>query len=351
MLEKVTGEIGSSGWGRAEHLKKTSEVILMIRAYKTRNEITMETSSLDEEDLWIDLVNPTEDEILEISSRFGIKTEYLMAPLDYDESSRIETVSQLILILVNIPKMEHKEMPVMYNTVPLGIVITDGMVITVSLEENQLIEELLKTKSKIDTGNRMHFVLQLLYNNAMLFLRYLKDIDKMSTGIEQNVRKSLRNEELIKLLNLEKSLVYFSTSLRSNEFVLERFRRHYLRHVREERSMISVGVLKQDEDDMDFLEDVIIENKQAIDMADIYSNILGNTMDAFATIISNNLNIVMKFLAIVTVVLAIPAIVTSFYGMNVPLPYQRFPLTYLGIVVLSCLMMIALAILINKKRS
>lgn len=321
-----------------------------MKVYRTSNGRIVEESSLEGKNLWIELVNPSEEEINLVSSQFDIRIDFLKASLDYDESSRIEVENQQILILVNMPIVEHEEMPVMFNTVPLGMIITEEMLVTVSLEENQLAHDFIKSHPEYNTDNRTRLALELLYNIARLFLKYLKDIDKRSVEIEQGVKKSLRNEELIKLLNLEKSLVYFTTSLRSNEFVLERFRRFYLKRARDKEVKLTKEILDINEEDEEFLEDVIVENKQAIDMADIYSNILGNTMDAFATIISNNLNIVMKFLAIITLVLAIPTIVTSYYGMNIALPYQKSPLAYLGIIVISCIVMVIVAYILIKKK-
>lgn len=321
-----------------------------MKVYRTSNGRIVEESSLEEKDLWIELVNPTEEEIKLVGSRFDIRVDFLKASLDYDESSRLEVENQQILILVNMPIVEHEEMPVMFNTVPLGMIITEDMFVTVSLEENQLTRDFIKSHPEYNTESRTRLALELLYNIARLFLKYLKDIDKRSVEIEQGVKKSLRNEELIKLLNLEKSLVYFTTSLRSNEFVLERFKRFYLKRARDKEVKLTKEILDINEEDEEFLEDVIVENKQAIDMADVYSNILGNTMDAFATIISNNLNIVMKFLAIITLVLAIPSIITSYYGMNIALPYQKSPLAYLGIIVISCIVMVIVAYILIKKK-
>jgi len=345
MLTILTGlEIGSC------LCVKQLEVRPVMKVYKTRNGRILEESSLEEENLWIELVNPTEEEISLVSDKFGIRIEFLKASLDYDESSRIDIDDQQILILVNMPIVEHEELPVMYNTVPFGIIITEEMLVTVSLEESQLTLDLIRSHPDYNTNNRTRLALELLYNIARLFLKYLKDIDKRSVEIEQGVKKSLRNEELIKLLNLEKSLVYFTTSLKSNEFVLERFKRFYLKRARDKEVKLTKEILEINDEDEEFLEDVIIENKQAIDMADVYSNILGNTMDAFATIISNNLNIVMKFLAIITLVLAIPSIITSYYGMNIALPYQKSPLAYLGIIVISCIVMVIVAYILIKKK-
>lgn len=321
-----------------------------MKLYKTINGRMMEVSSLEEENLWIDLVGPTEEEIKLVGSRFDIRNDFLKASLDYDESSRIDVDNQQILILANMPTVEHEEMPVMFNTVPIGIIITEDTFVTVSLEENQLTRDLIRVHPEYNTDKRTRLALELLYSIARLFLKYLKDIDKRSVEIEQGVKKSLRNEELVKLLNLEKSLVYFTTSLRSNEFVLERFKRFYLKRARDKEAILTKEILDLNEEDEEFLEDVIVENKQAIDMADVYSNILGNTMDAFATIISNNLNIVMKFLAIITLVLAIPSIITSYYGMNIALPFQTSPFAHVGIFLLSCIVMVIVAYILIKKK-
>jgi len=322
----------------------------MIKVYKTYNGTILEMNSMEEKNLWIDIVDPSEQEMLEISNKFGIDMDFLLAPLDYEERPRIEAYDGQVLILINMPHIATQESPVVYNTIPLGIIVTEAVIITVSLERSFLIEQIQKTKAAPMTQKRTRFVLQLLYNNARLFLKYLKEIDKKSTEIEQFLHKSLKNEELIMLLNLEKSLVYFTTSLRSNEVVLEKLLRTYLRKVHDEESEITVKVLKKYEEDEDLLEDVITENKQAIDMGDIYTNILSGTMDAFASIISNNLNMVMKFLASITIVMAIPTIITSFYGMNVLLPFQGSTFAYIGIIIMTlCLMAVGAFLIIKGK--
>lgn len=321
----------------------------MLKFYKTINNVIQEMTSMDGQNLWIDLVNPTESELQSICERFNIDIDMLRAPLDYEERPRIEAYDDQVLILISMPNLADQS-PVIYDTIPLGIVVTEQVIVTVSLKESLLINQFLKTKNAPVTQKRTRFVLQMLYNNAKLFLSNLKEIDKKSTEIEQCLHKSSRNEELINLLNLGKSLVYFTTALRSNEIVFEKLLRTYLRKVHDEESEITVRVLKKYEEDEDLLEDVITENKQAIDMADIYTNILNGTMDAFASIISNNLNIVMKFLAIITIVMAVPTIITSFFGMNVPLPYQNAPYAYVGIILLTLLMMIVGALFITKKK-
>jgi len=325
----------------------------MLKIYKTIGNTLKRINSMDDQNLWIDAINPTEREMQELCTRYNLDIDLLKAPLDEEERPRIEAYDDQVLILIGMPNMPETDSgptPVLYNTIPLGIVITEQIIITVSLTENMLIKQIIKMKNPPVTNKRTRFVLQLLYNNARLFLGCLKEIDKKSTEIEQYLHKSSKNVELINLLNLEKSLVYFTTALRSNESVFEKLLRTYLRKIHDEESQVTVRILKKYEEDEELLEDVITENKQAIDMADIYTNILGGTMDAFASIISNNLNIVMKFLAIITIVMAVPTIITSFFGMNVPLPYQNSPFSYLGIIGGTIVLMAAGAFLITKKK-
>src|SRR5690554_5102807 len=183
-----------------------------------------------------------------------------------------------------------------------------------------------------------------------LYLKYLKEIEKKSAVIEDYLNKSLKNEELIKLLNLEHSLVYFSTALRSNQAVMEKIFSSHVSKVKNEKNLLTQKLLEYSEENEDKLKELIIENKQAIALIDIYTNILSNTMDAFASIISNNLNIVMKFLTIVTISLAMPAIVTSFYGMNLSLPLQDRPFAFIGVILLSIVLMVVVTFTVNRKR-
>ncbi len=322
----------------------------MLKIYKTVENALIEVDSLQEQNLWIDVTSPTEQELQLLCERFHTDIDLLKAPLDEEERPRIEAYDDQVLVLISMPDLSPDPSQITYTAIPLGIVITEQVIITVALKKSMLIEQFIKTKSAPVTQKRTRFVLQLLYGNARLFLSCLKEIDKKSTLIEQHLHKSSKNEELINLLNLEKSLVYFTTALRSNEGVFEKLLRTYLKKIHDEESQVTVKVLKKYEEDEDLLEDVITENKQAIDMADIYANILGGTMDAFASIISNNLNIVMKFLAILTLVMAVPTIVTSFYGMNVALPYQNHPYAYVGVILLSVVVMIIGVLIIGRKR-
>lgn len=274
---------------------------------------------------WIALTNPTAAEILEVSARYEIDIDDLKAPLDEEERSRIEMEDNYTLILVDIPIIEERNEKDWYGTIPMGIIMREDIMITVCLMETPILTAFMEGRVRgFNTYWKTRFILQILYKNASWYLHYLRIIDKKSEEVETRLNKSSKNEELIEVLELEKSLVYFTTSLRSNEVVLEKL-------LRSEK-------IKKYPEDEELLEDVIIENKQAIEMANIYSGILSGTRDAFASIISNNQNTMMKFLASVTIVMSIPTIVASFYGMNVNLagmPFAGSPYGFGGVVLFS----------------
>jgi len=278
----------------------------MIEIFKSVNNQIVQTSTFDE-GVWVNLVKPSEEEIEKVRSALNVDIDFLKAALDEEERARIESDNGQTLIIVDMPVVEKEGKMNVYTTIPLGIILIKHIIITVCLKEDTLLKDFMSNKVKaFFTQYKTRFVLQILHKNATRYLQFLKHIDKTSTRIEQDLHKSMKNKELIQMLKLEKSLVYFSTALKSNEVVLEKLMKY--EHI------------KNYPEDTDLLEDVIIENKQAIEMANIYSNILTGTMDAFASIISNNLNIVMKFLTSVTIVMAIPTMISSFFGMNVDLP-------------------------------
>ena len=237
----------------------------------------------------------------------------MRAPLDEEESARIDYEDGVNTIIVDIPHIVPTNDGFSYETIPLGVFLTPENIITVCLEETALAEDFWSNRVRdFDTAKKTRFLLQLLYRNATKYLRYLRMIDKASDRLENRLHKSMRNRELIQMLRLSKSLVYFSTSLKANEVILEKIMRSH-------------NILKYEEDS-DLLEDVIIENKQAIEMAGIYMEILSGTMDAFASLVSNNLNIVTKFLASMTIVMAIPSIFSGFWGMNfASMPFLNNP--------------------------
>lgn len=311
----------------------------MVRIFKTIDGSIHEIQE-PQEGCWIALTNPTATEIFEISERFQIEVDDLRAPLDEEERSRIEVEDTYTLILVDVPTIEERNDKDWYGTIPLGVIVTDKMIFTICLEDTQVLTRFMEGRVRnFFTYMKTRFILQILYRNASMYLRYLRIIDKKSEQVEEKLHMSTRNQELIELLELEKSLVYFTTSLRSNEVVLEK--------------LLKNDSIKKYPEDTELLEDVIIENKQAIEMANIYSGILSGTMDAFASVISNNLNIVMKVLAIITIVMSIPTIVFSAYGMNVNMdgmPFAGSVWGFLGIILFSVVLSIIAALILSKKR-
>jgi magnesium transporter len=319
---------------------------------------------------WISATNPTETEISRLEHELSVDRDFLRAALDEEETSRVESEDGQTLIVIDYPVMERTEPfeiggkagdpentakhskpkrrkikrksrheasedeSFSYYTLPMSIIHTPKNVITVSLGHNPITDDFSRGVVKgIKTQYRTQFIFFLLLRVAGKYLQYLKQIDKLSAYVESTLHKSMKNKELIQLLGLEKSLVYFSTSLKSTATVLEKLQRG--------------RYIKLYEEDQDLLDDVLIEVKQAIEMSGIYSNILSGTMDAFASIISNNLNIVMKMLTIITIVMAVPTMVFSFYGMNtkdLPMPY-----TWVALVVSAALAILA-AIILSKSK-
>ena len=288
---------------------------------------------------WINMIAPTSEEIKTVCKEVKISEEFIRYPLDAEEKARIDIEEDegTILFIVDIPILEKEGNTEIYTTMPLGmLVVRDEYFITVSLRKNKLVENLEKRMLKeITTYKKSRLILQMFYANSAMFLKLLKQINKETEIAESVLKKSMRNKELLKLLNLEKSLVYFTTSLKSNELVMEKTMRG--------------KIIKLYEEDEDILEDAIIENKQAIEMSQIYSNILNGTMDAYASIISNNLNGVMKFLTAITIVIAVPTLIASYWGMNVPVPLQENPHGFVIIVGVSCVLGILAFIWLKKK--
>lgn len=318
----------------------------MIKIYKSHNDIlekkhfsiseTLEVEKLTEKNTWIHLLNPTEEEIKVVTNSFDIPEEHVRAALDEEEKARLEIDDDIILLIIDVP-MHDENNRCSFSTSPLGIILLGDHIITVSTVKLALIEEFIQGRIKsFFTFKKTRFILQLLFRNSTYFLLYLKQIGRISDNIERQLKNSMRNQELMLLLELEKSLVYFTTSLKSNEAVLER--------------MMRTEIVKRYPDDLELLEDVIIETKQAIEMANIYSSILSGTRDAFSSVISNNLNVVMKKLTSITVVFAIPTVVSGLWGMNVGgIPFAHNPYGFLFVLsVAICFGMLISWILFKK---
>ena len=286
---------------------------------------------------WISLVNPTEEEIKTVCDNLKIEDEFIKYPLDYEEQARIDIEDDMTLFVIDVPVMEENNGEKTYATMPLGlIVVRDEYFISVSLRKNRVIDSFEKGKVKgTYTYKKTRFLLQILYLNASYFLIDLKKINREVESTVQILKESMKNKELIQLLNLENSLVYITTSLKANELVMEKTGRG--------------KILKSYEEDDDILEDAIIENRQAMEMGKIYSDILSGTMDAYASIISNNLNVVMKLMTSITLVLSIPTLIASIWGMNVELPFATNPYGFAIIAGMS-IVLSTLALIWLKKR-
>ena len=308
----------------------------MLRIFKTVNDLLVPQDAPGS-DCWINLYMPTEAELTKVSEATGIPWDFLSDPLDADERARIEADDDILLIVVQAPIHNDANDRVPYQTIPIGIIITPNAVVTVCRSSQDLVSQLLTIRPKnISTAQRMGFALNILQRTATHYLQALKELNRMTNEAEQQLYKAMRNKELIDLLTINKSLVYFVTSLETNEMTMNR-----LLHSR----LISLS-----EEETDLLEDAITENRQAIGMATVYSSILSGMSDAFASIISNNMNTVMKMLTGVTIILMIPNIITSAYGMNINLPFAESPFAFMSIVALTLVLSVLVWTLFIKKR-
>jgi magnesium transporter len=286
----------------------------MITIYKNQG-ASLETLSSPVSGCWIKLIDPSPAEIACLTD-LVVPQDYLTYPLDLDERSRLERENGDLLIILRIPYFQGETSDIPYTTIPLGIILSGSFIITVCKLENEVLQDFLSGRLKdLSTGKRNRFILRILFYTAMKYQTHLRKITKMVDILEDRLQLSTRNKEVLELLKYQKSLTYFATALRSNELMMERLQRSQLFH--------------QFPDDEDLLEDVLTENQQAIEMTNITNNNLSQMMDAFASIISNNLNVVMKVLASITIILSLPTMIASFYGMNVDLPFQHEPFAFL----------------------
>ena len=289
---------------------------------------------------WVALTNPSQDELDRVKAVTKIDMDALKAALDEEERSRIEAEDEYQMVIADIPVIEEDEDTVSYFTIPMSVIITDNYVVTVCLRETPILTAFMHGRVKnFYTRMKTRFIFQILYRNASLFLQYRRSIERRSEIIEKKLGENATNDEIIQLLELEKSLLYFTTSLKSNEIVLEK--------------LLKTDAIKKYPEDTDLLEDVIIENKQAIEMAGIYTGILSDTRDAFASVSSNNLNNVMRFLAVVTIVMSIPTMIFSAYGMNLNqkgMPFADSPWGFAIIIGLCIVVSMAIALLFSKKK-
>jgi len=280
----------------------------MITILQTQNEKLVPIEKVAD-GAWVNVIDPNKEEIETLRS-WGVPEDFITYPLDLDERSRTEKDDGFTLILVRIPYFQSWDEDIPYIAIPLGIIFSDTIIITICRYENDLINSIIKKNGKyFSTLKRNRLILQIMLANANHFLSYLRNIQKIIDQTEDELQRSIRNKEVLELLKYQKCLEYFSTALRSNEIMFERLQRN---------KFFTIFP-----DDLDLLEDVIIENQQAIEMTGIAGNLLSQMMDAYASIIQNNQNAIFKIMTAWTIILSLPSIVSGFFGMNVRLPFEN----------------------------
>ena len=280
----------------------------MIKYFKSDEQKKIQPLEQFEEKCWIDLINPTDDEIEDVALVSGIPEETLKAALDEEETARIERDDGYFMCLIDTPTITDTDEGDTYETIPMALIQTDKCIATVSLRGNPVLGDFISGRASVDTGNPIFFMLTFMLGNAKRFLSNLRQIDKKSLRVQAELHRSMKNKELIQMLALENSLVYFSTSLSSNTRVYKK--------------MEKLPEIVENEDCQDLYDDVLVETSQAVEMCNIYRDILSGTMDAYASVISNNLNVVMKLLAVITLIISVPTLIASLWGMNVGVPFQ-----------------------------
>jgi magnesium transporter len=312
----------------------------MVSIYKTyfKSDEIVKLENI-ENGCWINMVNPTEEEMDYVSENAHVMKPFLKYPLDPEERARIDVEDNQKLIIIEVPYVTEDLKSLTFETIPLGILVTDNFIITICRIEYSAIQSFLEQNRRtFFSFKKTRFTLQILFKIVGEFLKYLRHIDKKTDDLEASLHKSMRNKELFRLLSMEKSLVYFTHALKSNEIVMDK--------------LLKGKYLKMYEEDQDLLEDVIIENKQALDMAKVYSSTLSVMMSAFASIISNNLNIVMKVLTSITIVMAIPTLIASFLGMNVNMPFNLGSenLAFMYVIIASLTITLVVIFILKKRR-
>ncbi len=295
------------------------------------------------ENVWINITPPHQiDELKELSNRFDIPLDFLTDPLDIEERARYEREDHIRLIVISIPFKDTDEVHnnSYYRTIPLGIVITPTNVITISAKENNVISKFIDNRVKnFNPSNAPHFVLKILEHTALWYLEYLRRLNHKRNALEKELYNSSRNKELEELLKIEKSLVYFLNSLKADELLLMKMKR------------LDLLRIKDNEDYLDYFEDIIIDYSQGLDMANVHTNILGGIMDTYSTIISNNFNMFIRRLTYITIILEVPMLVASFYGMNVTLPFSEYKFIFIILLSVSLTLGIALVFFVTKRKT
>lgn len=310
----------------------------MIKIYRTENSKIGEIHAF-EPGAWVQLTDPSSDEMELISKMFEIDIADVRAAMDTDESSRVEIEDDYTLILVDIPVVEIRNDQKAYTAIPLGILLLEDYLITICAEETPVLQYFVNsTVREFSTKKQMRFIYQILYRTCMVYQLYLRTIDSKRTEIEERAQEDMKEEDLVTLHELESNLVYFATSLRANGAVIDRLSRY--------------SRVRQFPEDKDLLDDVKVENGQAIEMTIIYRDIIHGTRELLSNIIDIRLNNVMKYLAAITIVMAIPNIISGFYGMNVVsewVPLYDTPFAF-GIICTLTLVICAVVLKVLKRK-
>lgn len=300
----------------------------MVKFYKTDDRLIHEEKTI-ENGVWINMVDPSVEESQKVADILGVDVADIRAALDEEESSRIELEDGYTLILIDVPSTEIRHEKMMYTTIPLGIILTQSVIVTICTEELPVLQAFINNRVKeFSTKKKLRFVYQILYRTSVVYQGNLRTIDKKRTEIEERIGNDTQEDDLIALHELESTLVYFATSLRANAVVLDRLTR-YKR-------------LEQYPEDKELLDDVIVENKQAIEMTVIYRDIINGTRELMSSVIDNRLNNVMKYLTSITLIMAVPTIVSGIFGMNLVLPLGDNPYAFLiicGLILGICVIM------------
>lgn len=309
----------------------------MLRVFKTSDDGTLEKLKNIETNTWIDLVEPTEEEIKEVVEKTDIPANLLIKLLDSDEVARIEKEDDATLIIIDVPYVIDKKIKNKYSTLPLGIISYKNYLVTIAVKETEVVQDVMENRVKsVFTMKKSRFLIQILHRVATLYLKYLKEINLEIEAKEKNLINATNNKYLLQLMNIQKSLVYFVTSLKSNDIILEKLEKGNL--------------IEFYEEDMDVLEDAIIENRQGIETSLIYREIVASLQETYSGVISNNLNEIMKFLAGITIVFSIPTMIASFMGMNVPLGVlANNDYSFMFIMSISIFSALVIALILKKK--
>lgn len=309
----------------------------MLRVFKTSDDGTLEKLKNIETNTWIDLVEPTEEEIKEVVEKTDIPANLLIKLLDSDEVARIEKEDDATLIIIDVPYVIDKKIKNKYSTLPLGIISYKNYLVTIAVKETEVVQDVMENRVKsVFTMKKSRFLIQILHRVATLYLKYLKEINLEIEAKEKNLINATNNKYLLQLMNIQKSLVYFVTSLKSNDIILEKLEKGNL--------------IEFYEEDMDVLEDAIIENRQGIETSLIYREIVASLQETYSGVISNYLNEIMKFLAGITIVFSIPTMIASFMGMNVPLGVlANNDYSFMFIMSISIFSAFVIALILKKK--